>query len=356
MMVRLFAALCALMLVTGTAPAHDVGAPSKPVVRADTTKLIPKGWNEQVISVRDEQAMADFYTSTLGWERRAEGDVDRAQLTAWGLPEGASAHFVLVANPGSDRGFVRIVSFKGVTQRRIREHDAFWDTGGIFNMNIRVADMAKTSAKVTDAGWQAVSEPVRFTFGPFTVEEWIPRHPDGVRIAFIQRVAPPLEGWPNLVTTSRSFNSTQIVADLDRALAFYQGVLGFETYIETRGPSPEPGESVIGLSREAMMDITREVKIVNPSGYGNDGSIELLEFEGYSGRNFADYSRPPNLGNLALRFPVPDVDALVAHLESHGVKPEYAPVITEIAPYGRVKITAVRAPDGAWLEFYQTLN
>lgn len=357
---RLFVALGALALCSCAASVHEpalaAGAPARPVERADTAQIIPNGWRETVISVRDEEAMAEFYTSVLGWERRAAGAVDQTQLAAWGLPESASARYILVANPGSDRGFVRIVSFRNVAQRRIREHDNFWDTGGIFNMNLRAADMASLAPKFTDGGWQAVSEPVQLTFGPFVVNEWIPRHSDGVRIALIERIAPKLEGWPNLVTTSRSFNSTQIVADLDRALAFYQGVLGFETFIETRGPSSAPAESVIGLSREAMVSITRDVKIVNPAGSDNDGSIELLEFEGYSGRDFSAYSRPPNLGNLALRFPVPDMDALIAHLAKHNVALEYAPVEASLAPYGRVKITAIRAPDGAWLEFFETLN
>ena len=353
--------LAALLAVAPTAlHGHPVEpANTRPLTEVeipDTSALIPSGWRETVVSVRDVDQMVAFYTGTLGWELRTSGKVDRAMLEAWGLPPEASARFALVANPGSDHGFVRIVSFKGVEQRRIREHDVPWDTGGIFNMNIRVADMDQIEREATDAGWQGISRPVTFTFGPFVVSEWIPRTSDGVRIAFIKRHSPPLEGWPNLTVTSRTFNSTQIVADLNEALQFYQGVLGFHTTMTTRGPSAEPGEYVLGLSREAMVEITREVRIVSPADAGNDGSIELLEFEGYTGRDFSDHARPPNLGNLMLRFPVPDVDALVAYLRARGVTPEYAPVETEVRPYGPVKITAIRAPDGAWLEFFQTLN
>jgi hypothetical protein len=28
----------------------------------------------------------------------------------------------------------------------------------------------------------------------------------------------------------------------------------------------------------------------------------------------------------------------------------------DVAPYGRVRLLAVRAPDGAWLEFYERID
>ena len=325
---------------------------NKPV--SNTTALIPEGWQETVLSVSDLEEMTAFYQNTFGWEVRSRGNVSRSQLTAWGLPANASAKYTLVANPGSKKGFVRIVDFDGVDQVRIREHDQAWETGGIFNMNIRVADMKSTSKKATDAGWQGPSAPVNFIFGPYDVWEWIPRHKDGVRVAFVERVAPVLTDWPNLKTSSRAFNSTQIVADIDRAMAFYEGVLGFQTYLENRSPSKAPADHVLGLSREAMVEIVRDVRIVHPAGK-NDGSVEILEFEDYTGRDFSDRAVPPNLGNLMLRFPVPSVDKLVTHLESAGVNLTYQPVTTSMPPYGNVKVIAIRAPDGAWLEFFEKL-
>ncbi|MEM9055807.1 MAG: VOC family protein, partial [Pseudomonadota bacterium] len=188
--------------------------------------------------------------------------------------------------------------------------------------------------------------------GPFIVWEWIPRHSDAIRIAFIERVAPPLEGWPNIRVASRTFNSTQIVSDMDEAAAFYQGVLGFQPYLEHIGPSEAPGEHVLGLSREAMVAVTREVRILSPQG-DNEGSVELLEFRDYTGRDFSDRARPPNLGVLMLRYPVPDVEALAVYFERSGVTLA-APVTTvQMAPYGAVKTVAVQAPDGAWLEFFE---
>ena len=356
-MLRKFAfALSAASLAFSATPVAADQTVTAEIERADTQALIPHGWREALFSVTDLEEVSDFFSGSLGWEVRASGAVDPRQLSAWGLPSDASARYILMANPGSERGFVRFIDFDGVPQRRIREHDQPWETGGIFNINIRVANMDAIARQVTEAGWIAPSAPVQFTFGPFVVKEWIPRSPDGFRVAFIERVAPPLEGWPNLVTTSRSFNSTQIVSDMNAAREFYVGILGFDTFLQSRRPSPEPGESVIGLSREATASITRDVWIVNPTDYPNEGSIELLEFEGYSGRKFDEFAVPPNLGNLALRFPVPDLDALLAYLASRDVAPVYEPTTRHLAPYGKVRITAIRSPEGAMLEFFEELE
>ncbi len=318
-------------------------------------KHVAEGWREAVLSVSDLNSWITYYTTILNWEVRNKGEVSKTLLSAWGLPKEANALYALLANPESKTGFVRIADFENVEQRRVREHDQPWETGGIFNINKRVSDMASLSRKLTNAGWQAQSAPVKFTFGPFVIWEWIPRHSDGVRIAFIERVKPILEGWPHLKTTSRTFNSTQMVKDIDKALAFYRDILGFEVYLEHRGPSEEPGESVIGLSHQAMTTIDRHVVIVHPQGV-NEGSIELLQYHGYSGRDFSEHAVPPNLGIMMLRFPVADVDALAAYLKGRKISLQMPVTITNIKPYGRVKIIAVRAPDGAWLEFFETLE
>ncbi|MFK7888800.1 MAG: VOC family protein [Gammaproteobacteria bacterium] len=316
---------------------------------------VTQGWREAVISVTDVDAWAAFYVDVLGWEVREQGQVDSRTLAAWRLPAEASARFAMVANPKSDRGFVRIIDFHGVTQTRIRPHAQAWESGGIYNMNVRVADIAAIEAAVTRAGWQAPSAPVNFIFGPFNVWEWIPRHPDGVRMAFAQRVEPPLEGWPHLKVSSRTFNSTQIVSDMARAVAFYQGVLGFKTYLEHQGASEAAADHVLGLSHQAMTQVVRDVRIVSPSGE-NDGSVELLLFKDYSGRDFSKRAVPPNLGNLMLRYPVQSIASLAEHLTAAGVELVVSPTSTRIAPYGNVRMLAVQAPDGAWLEFFETLE
>jgi catechol 2,3-dioxygenase-like lactoylglutathione lyase family enzyme len=194
---------------------------------------------------------------------------------------------------------------------------------------------------------------VQFTFGPYVVKEWIVRGPDGLSFALIERVKPELEGWPHLKEFSRTFNSTQIVRSMPAALHFYQNVLGFKTYLEHRGASKSPGPNVLGLPHNLSTKIPREVYILHPKGT-NEGSVELLSFDGATGRNLADLATPPNIGLLMLRFPVADADLFAEHLRQHKIS-WVSPVLeAQLPPYGTAKLVATRAPDGTWLEFYQT--
>lgn len=64
--------------------------------------------------------------------------------------------------------------------------------------------------------------------------------------------------------------------DFDKAVAFYQRVLGFQAYLDHRDVSDSSTEHVLGLSKKAMKSVIRKVRIVDPSGKANDGSIEIL--------------------------------------------------------------------------------
>ena len=311
-----------------------------------------KGFREAVITTARPEAWETFFLEDAGWERRYADVADGALKELWRLPAEARIREALYANPGTDRGFVRVVTLEGVPQAQIRSNDQPWDTGGHFDFNLRVAGLEALSVRLMARGWQAASDPVQFTFGPFEVKEWIVRGPDGVRLALIERVAPPLKGWPHLKITSRVFNATQTVRDMPASLAFYRDVLKFETYLEHRGPSREPGPNVLGLPHNLAAEIPRHVFILHPVGI-NDGSVELLAFDGATGRDFGAHATPDNLGVSALRFPVDDLDAVLSRLRSAGLTPETGPMVLGLAPYGAVRIFAIRAPEGAWLEFFE---
>ena len=308
------------------------------------------GWQEAVLSVEDLESWREVFTRVAGWEVLHEGEVPRAWLNAWALPEQVTAEELVVGNPGTRAGWVRLVKFRGVSQRQIRSNAQTWETGGWFDINLRVRDMEAKLRQLQSRGWQGRSDPVQFTFGPFTVIEWLAMGPDGVALALIQRVDPPLEGWPELREMSRAFNATQIVGDMDAALDFYLNALGFEIYLEHEGPSETPGPNVLGLPHNLAAGISRQVYIVHPEGQ-NLGSVELLGFRGAQGRDFSELAVPPNLGILMLRFPISDVRELEFALADSGTPVIYTARSQPLAPYGAVDVAVIRGPNGEWIEF-----
>lgn len=313
------------------------------------------GWSEAVITTVSADEWIAFLTEHAGWEVRARGPIDAGLRALWTLPSDATGEEVLLGNTGADRGFIRLVALEGVSQDWIRADTRPWDTGGHFDLNLRVSGLHALRKDMLAAGWQGDSEPIQFTFGPFEVIEWIAQGPDGVRLAVIERLKPELEGWPNLRVLSRTFNATQIVADMPVARAFYEEVLGMQTYLEHRGPSNDAGPNVLGLPHDAAARIVREVRILHPQAV-NDGSIEILSFEGATGIAVDHKAAPHNIGLSVLRFPVDDLDATMRALETRGATFDAPPVSLSLVGIGAVRAAALRSPEGARLELFERLQ
>ena len=321
-------------------------------VAASAGTTISAGYQEAVFSVSDIESWATFFEEEAGWAVIHDGDIDDALLAGWELPKTAAARELLVGNPGTERGFVRLVQFDGVPQKQIRSNAQSWDTGGFFDVNLRVLNMEQKFADLQRRGWQAAADPVKFSFGPFVVNEWLARGPDGIVIALIERLQPPLEGNPHLRDMGRLINATQVVADIDAAREFYKNDLGFETYLDHSGPSKQEGPNVLGLPHNLTATIPRHVSILHPQGT-NEGSVELLQFEGATGSDYSTLASPPNLGVLMLRFPVHDISEFAAHVESRNLKVAMPITAATVPPYGRAKLMAIRGPGGVWLEFFE---
>ena len=311
-----------------------------------------KGFREVLFSVSDIEKAERFYLEVAGWEVVYRGRSGQDQARFWGLKKENEIEEVLLRNRGRGEGYLRLVKFHSVEQRQIRSSGRTWDTGGIFNVNTRVKDIKGKFLEMQKHGWNAYSDPLNFEFGRFKVGEVLVKGPDGVVVALIQRYSPPLEGYPNLRHWSHFFNSTQIVRDIDKSHEFYTGKLGFQVYLYSDGSSKKDGPNVLGMPQNLAGDINRRVYIVHPKK-NNFGSIELLQFEGADGDDFSKHAKPPNLGILMLRFPVVGLALYAKQIQEKGVVLEVP--ITEIVlePYGKVRIFAVRSPDGAWIEFFE---
>jgi catechol 2,3-dioxygenase-like lactoylglutathione lyase family enzyme len=201
-------------------------------------------------------------------------------------------------------------------------------------------------------GWRSVTDPVDFKLGESDVREWLGVGSDHIRFAFIERVAPPLQGWDHMQPISQIFNSTQIVRDLDKACHFFSDILGFKTVIRAGNLNTEPGPNVLGLPFNRAHCEKYELVIMQPDGEMR-GSVELLQFSELRSRDLSQNNQPPNLGMLGLRFPVKNIAALQQQLIDNDVTLCVPLCTTTIVPYGKCQLLAVKTPDGAWMEFFE---
>lgn len=312
-----------------------------------------ENFQEVVSQVRDLEASISTFESVAGWEVIHRGPVPGSVLQLWGMKSAAGAREALLRNPGATRGELRLVEIPGATGLT-RPAAPSWDTGGIFDFNVRVLDVHGKLEELRRHGWDGMTAPVEFSFGPFVVREVLARDSNGIVVAMIERVQPTLEGWPYLKHFSRIFNSTQTVRDFDRSLEFFRDHLGFQIYLEHEGTSSSEGPNVLGLPHNLTDEIPRRVVILSPDGK-NDGSVELISFDGATGEDHSATALPGRLGMTVLRFPVADLDGYRDHLVSRGLEPT-VPTAVELPPHGRRRVFTLRAPEGAWLEFFETAS
>ena len=75
--------------------------------------------------------------------------------------------------------------------------------------------------------------------------------------------------------------------------------------------------------------------------------------EGLTGRDFRDRTDPPNLGILTTRVPVEDVQALALDVQAKGYAIHRPVTSLTLPPYGEVDMLALKAPNGARIEFFE---
>jgi catechol 2,3-dioxygenase-like lactoylglutathione lyase family enzyme len=349
-------ALAAVPAAAGTAAGQPAGTP------LDLASALDGGWQEAVVSVRDAPAILRFLTGVAGWQLRFEGVLSPATLDFYGGTPGAwpvsgARREWLVTDGDGKPGFVRLVAFDRAEAQRIRSGAMPWDTGGILSLMTRSNDTSRVMRAAQDLGWSSFNDPVLLDMRDAGVQltNVVLTGPDGVAVSVYERLTPRLPDAPDLRRLRRPFNAMQSVRDLAAARRFYAEVLGFEVLNEGRFSNPRREPNNFGLPANLVAAAPMPFAILGPSRNGPT-QVELVQFAGVEGRDLAARASAPNLGLLALRFPV----TRLADVERRLRKAEWpiaaGPAMLDIHPYGRVRLLAVRAPDGAWLEFFERID
>lgn len=312
------------------------------------------GFEEVVGLVADSQSTAQRLASALGYRLVHEGHVPSGALGLMGLDRQAAAREHLVAHPDAARGAIRLISLAGACQPLMRDGAQAWDSGGIFDINIRALDNIETlHAALGRAGHRAHAPITDWDFGALSVREVVETDADGLCIALMQRVHPPLAGYEGIGgNASWVFNSTQVVRDFDAARALFVDHLGWLPVQETEGfAGNDGGANCMGLPPSLAGAIPMRIGIYQARGR-MEGSVEIISF-GCGGNDFSQ-ARPPRRGWAGLRLPVSDLAAFAAAMRAAGC--EVGAVETfDWAPHGAVKAVAAITPWGARFEGLQLI-
>lgn len=313
------------------------------------------GFQEAVISVSDLDAANETWQTVGGYEVLCDGPVEPGLAAFWNLPEGTPMHQVVLRKGNGNRGLLRLIKIYGVPQVQIRSSGMPWDTGGFFDLYVYVSDVETVFEQLRARGWQGYTDPVHYTLQVFDITEAIARGPNGEALVLMQRNAPPYDkvsmdsesgmSWP--------FNTALLVSDYDANEHFFSNVLGWKVHLSGESLTPPPGLNPTAIPLNLASTLPRRFAAYANSAGDRNGSLQILKTEGMTGVDFSDRAEPPNLGILTMRVPVYDVDALAARAKTKGY-PIHTPITQlTLPPYGPVKMMALKAPNGARIEFFE---
>lgn len=310
---------------------------------------LDNGFEEAVGLVADAEVTATNLCEALQYRVVHTGAVPAGALALMGLPANTSANEVLIAHPDSARGGIRLVSVDGPPALLMRDGAQAWDSGGIFDINIRaLRDIDPLHRAMAQAGFRAHAPITDWDFGALAVREVVESDADGLCIALMERVHPPLAGYESIGgNASWVFNSTQVVTDFDAARELFVDHLGWKVVQETQGfAGTDGGANCMGLPPGLSQGIAMQIGIYHPQGR-MEGSVEIIRFD--CGGNDFSAARPPMRGWAALRFPVSDLAAFAGRMRAAGC--EVSAVQTfDWAPHGVVEAICATTPWGARIE------
>jgi catechol 2,3-dioxygenase-like lactoylglutathione lyase family enzyme len=133
------------------------------------------------------------------------------------------------------------------------------------------------------------------------------------------------------------------VANLERSLAFWRDVLGFELS-HTAHQTGEMAKEITGVA-----DAEINLAVVKaPGGH----KIELLEYLAPPDRKRID-SRPCDIGSVHVALLVDDLDVVLKTIAASGWRAAGAPQTLTSGPNAGKRVVYVRDPDGTTIEFMQ---
>ena len=132
------------------------------------------------------------------------------------------------------------------------------------------------------------------------------------------------------------------VSNLERSLAFWRDVLGFELSHRAH----QTGELAALITGVAGAEIL--IAVVKAPGH----KIELLEYRAPEDRKHLQ-PRPCDVGSFHVALTVDDLDAVLETIASSGWKAAGEPQTLTVGPNAGKRVIYVRDPDGTTIEFMQ---
>lgn len=311
------------------------------------------------LSVADLRAARRLYEEQLGMRLVAEGDVspsDAGVRALWDLPAGTGGRVAWLEQPGAGSGAIRLVEFEPRSPIVVTDGARPYDHGLIKNLDFFTDDVDAAYARLTAAGVPFLAPPVCYPVpwgrGVLACEAHSAAL-EGVKLSVARLLGAPRKAFGE-ATHETPFTevavAAQVVADHRAAVRFYCDAFDCVPAVDTAIED----EKLIAALRLPPGTRLRVCFIGPPQAVG--GKIGLLAYEGdgvKDARSLAARSRPPHRGAVMMSFECDDVFHRHALAIACGATEAAPPTSVDLLPFGRVRASSVRSPDGLLIELIE---
>lgn len=341
---------------TGELPSS---APVTPAPDPLPSPVTTQPWLMATASVSDLERTARFFREIGGYETVFAGELEQSEIDALDLPDDASGDVLTLRAPGSDAGYVRLIRFDNAGRKvPTRPGARAWDTGCFWSFMVRANDLASIYDDAIAIGWGTETPIAPLSFNGSELNIVVFKGPDGLQVQAYERLnRPPPEGFTPFERLSRPFNIMQMTRDREAARVLMEDVLGFNrVWYGAPYTDEEPVLMPLGIPQNLTTSVPYKAGIFSPQTQTLYGRMEYIEIDGLDGFDYADRCHAPNLGWLSVTYPVDSVSDAKATIEQRGWRIEQDTYTTHRPSFGRLKIAAIKAPDGATIELAERVE
>lgn len=174
--------------------------------------------------------------------------------------------------------------------------------------------------------------------------------PDGNLIELID----PAPGTPGQPAVSGLTQVTIGVRDMDKALAFYQNILGYDSVLlDNTGKPPNLDSVSNGNLEQRQVLLGRTLRFKSPFTAPDGGTVRLVQVRGYKGKELFAGRRWGDIGQMECCFEVDDLRSTISDLRSMKTEVFHPPTYMDMGSGSNGSFAYIKDPDGTPIEFVE---
>ncbi len=315
------------------------------IVKDSYTRTMVDAIAHVTVGVADLQPVLELWVDHFGLEigaRRTGPDSGLGRL--WGIPAKSIVDQVLIRTPGAATGWLHFVQFSE-PDAPVRAGAAATDLGPK-NLDVNCRDMVTRYAELQALGYSFRSEIVEYRVGGIHAREaQMPGH-DETNIVLLEILSDGFDIKFSPAGYGGVTSFVVVVPDTRVEAAFYSEIFGLDEIMHHRITGPAI-EKAVGLPEGTVLDMRlmgREDHIF--------GRMELIAYDGITGRDRFPLTRAPALGTLHCGFAVESVQKILVRAQRAGLA--FSEVQNVETIFGTGRMGALSSPAGLRIEVYQS--